>query len=438
MKRNSLWHRGLSCTSFWDMAWRIDEQVVRGEIDNRLRGRVTGRIWFAGRDRPVELDLEGNAWRDVAGHLLRFTNPRPEPGDLEKLARLQRGVAGDISASRRVKIPECSVEEIREYHQRGEAFPWHWSNSLYLEWFSERNGRVVIETADFEIEIDPEAAWEMTEEEEADQKIANAQALTGFMEMAGRMVAADDDDDSDDDDDDAPQSQAEAEADAEAARMDLLLDRVTARLEREGRDDKTDFDRIYLEERERLRRERGEPEEEKLTPEQEAERAVWIDEMNAAAEDAAADLEAEKWKGEDPFERHRHPLVERCSDLGVKLHRDVEAAGWLPENPQREHPLMEIVDGAMIAGAKLSGALHSHDEEWPPDALFAGDTLVRLKKARACLRDVIRGLDSADEENLATPEWRATTRREISEILGEVQELIRDVRDILADEDVES
>lgn len=414
------------------MAWRIDEQVIRGEIDNRTRGLVTGRVWFAGRTDPVELHLEGNAWRDVAGHALRFSNPRPEPGDLENFATLQRGVAGDITASRKVKIPECEIEEIREYRKRGEDFPWHWSNSLYLEWFSERNGRVVIETADFEIEIDPDAAWEMTEEDENAQRIANARALTDFMGMmVGTPVGEEEEED-----EDAPRSQAEAEADAEAARMDLLLDRVTARLQRDGLE-KTDFDRIYLEERERLRRERGEPEEEPLTPEQEAERDAWIEEMNAAAEEAVAELEAEKWKGEDPFERDRHPLVERCSDLAGKLHRDLEAAGWLPKEAQQEHPLVEIVDGAMIASAKLAGALSSHYEEWPPDALFAGDSLVRLKKARGYLRDAMRGLDSADEEHLATPTWRAETRREIAEILAEVQGLIAQVRETLAGEEGE-
>jgi len=50
-----------------DVAWRIDEFLVRGEIDNRVRGRVTGRLWFAGREDPVEIDLVGNGWRDVAG-----------------------------------------------------------------------------------------------------------------------------------------------------------------------------------------------------------------------------------------------------------------------------------------------------------------------------------------------------------------------------------
>ena len=48
------------------------EHCVRGEIDNRVRGRVTGRIWFAGRTEPVELNLTGNGWRDLAGRQLEW------------------------------------------------------------------------------------------------------------------------------------------------------------------------------------------------------------------------------------------------------------------------------------------------------------------------------------------------------------------------------
>ena len=48
------------------MAWRIDKAVVRGELDNRVRGRVTGRIWFVERAEPVVLELQGNCWRDLA------------------------------------------------------------------------------------------------------------------------------------------------------------------------------------------------------------------------------------------------------------------------------------------------------------------------------------------------------------------------------------
>ncbi len=419
------------------MAWRIDKQVIRGEIDNRTRGRVTGRIWLSGSDDPIVLDLEGDGWRDVAGHRLQFSNPSPTARDLAGLADRQEGSVGDITASRKVRVPDCPEEEFEALLAARKPFPTRWANALYLEWFSDRNGRVVIESADYELELDGEADWEMTPEEETAQRLANGRALTGFVERAGTALAARTEgaDDADAFDDDAPQSRAEAEAEDETARMNLLLDRVDARIEREGRDH-ADFDEIYWEERERLRKERGEPEEKPLTPEQEAEREAWIEEMNAAAEEAMAEAEAESWKGEDPFERDRHPLVDRCIDLSVRIHHEVEAAGWLPEGAHEEHPIAEIVSASMCAGPKLGGALSIRGEdEWPPDPLFAGDTLVRLKKGRAYLRDAIRGLDSADDEDLATPEWRAETRRQLAEILAEVHQLIAEVREVLAEED---
>jgi hypothetical protein len=410
------------------MAWRIDEHVVKGELDNRTCGRVTGRIWFVGRDEPVVLDLQGNPWRDLAGHVLRFTNPDPKPGELSGLATRQQGAAGDITASRKVKVPDCSMEELLECYSAKREFPWHWGNSLYLEWFSAANGRVVIESASYQLELDATAAWTMTEEDESAQRAAAAGAMADFMGRLGEAVEAMHAED--DPDDDEPSTMAEAEADEEDARMELLLDRVTARLEREGRDD-GNFERIYEEERARLMRERGETERE-LTPEEEAERMRWIDEMNAIAMDAMADLEAEKWKG-DGFEEKGHPLVERCTELAIGIHKDLDTHDWVPEGAQSEHPLIEIVSGVMSASAKLAGALAMADgeDEWPPDPLIAGNVLVRLKKARGYLRDALLGLDSAEEENLATPKWRAATRSEIAGILDETRRLIDEAREML-------
>lgn len=94
------------------MAHRIHEHIVRGEVDNRTRGRVTGTLWLEGRAEPVSLDLQGNPWRDLAGLRLRFSNPRPKPGPPEGLQSLQKGQAGDITASRKVKVPDCSSEWI--------------------------------------------------------------------------------------------------------------------------------------------------------------------------------------------------------------------------------------------------------------------------------------------------------------------------------------
>jgi hypothetical protein len=407
------------------MAWRIDEQVIRGEIDNRTPGKVLGRLWLAGRDEPIRLELEGNPWRDLAGHLLRFTNPAPKPGPPEGLAEEQIGVVGDITASRKVKVPDISMDELMECYRKKEPFPWHWGNSLYLEWFSQRNGRVVIETTDFTLELDDTAAWTMSEEDELEQRRANEAAMTGFMD---RMLLAAGGAEEEEDEDE-PQSKAEAEADAEAARMDTLLDRIQARMEREGHDD---FERIMIEERERMRRERGEPEP-VITPEQEAERAKWIEEMNAICEQAVSDAEAHKWKDEEP---ERHPLIDRTLDFAVRIHK--EAREWLPEDCSGEHPLIELMNGLTTASAKLGGALGVVDEDkWPPDALFAGNVLVRLKKARGYLHDALSGLDSADQENLATPGWRAFVRKETQEILGEVEILIAEVREVLADEEAD-
>ncbi len=239
----------------------------------------------------------------------------------------------------------------------------------------------------------------------------------------------------DDEDDDLPQSLEEAQADAEDARMQLLLDRVTARLER-GEFEFQDFDRIYREERTRLMRERGEKDP-LLTPEQREERRLWIEEMNAIAEEALVDLEAEKWKGPGREEEERQPLVEECSDLAVALHHEIHNAGWLAEDAHQEHPLWEILSGVSCASAKLAGALgmSSRHDEWPPDRMIAGNVIVRLKKARVYLQDALRGLDSAEEEALATPQWRHQTRLKVIDVLAQSEDLLREVREVLADGD---
>lgn len=172
------------------MAWRIDEAVIRGEIDNRARNRVVGKIWFIGRSDPVELELRGNCWRDLAGRRLEFSNPKPKAGVLSGFARRQEGVVGDITASRKVKVPEIPHEQIGEYYLAKKPFPWHWGNSLYLEWHSARNGRVVIESAGFELKVVAEAAWEMTGAEEEQQRRANGAALIAFMDRLGKAFAA--------------------------------------------------------------------------------------------------------------------------------------------------------------------------------------------------------------------------------------------------------
>jgi hypothetical protein len=172
------------------MAWRIDEAVLRGEIDNRVRGRVTGRIWFAGRADPVALDLAGDCWRDLAGRRLEFVNPAPQPGDLQGLAARQTGTVGDITASRKVKVPDFPLSQLKDYYKTGKKWTWHWANSLYLEWFSDRNGRVVIESASFQLTISPDIAWDMAPGEEEQQRGANAEGMDAYMQRLGESIIA--------------------------------------------------------------------------------------------------------------------------------------------------------------------------------------------------------------------------------------------------------
>ena len=254
------------------MALRFSSEILHGEIDNRQPGRTTGILHLLGSSEPVTLDLVGNPWRDLAGHRLIFKNPAPAREAAFLPAPHQTGRVGDITASRKVKILDCPLEELQALRKQNLPIPHHWENSLYLEWFSVANGRVVIEAKGFEISIDPEPAWTMTPEQEVAQREANESAMCDFLETLGNALAtglvelpATDDSDAE------PQSRHEAEAESEAARLNLLNDRINARLLA----DESAFDRydeIWREERKRIRIEFGEPEPPPLTPEEEGPR----------------------------------------------------------------------------------------------------------------------------------------------------------------------
>ena len=173
------------------MAWRIQDSVIRGEIDNRRKGCVRGKLWLDGLDEPVKLDLEGNACPDLAGCLLKFSNPQKRilhPG-LDTLHPLQHGTIGDLTASRKVRVFDIPMPEAYLMCKRGEKPPEHMANSLYLEWFSEANGRVVIESADYQVEISaPE--WQMTPQENEERARQAAAGMDDFMQKLTDAIAA--------------------------------------------------------------------------------------------------------------------------------------------------------------------------------------------------------------------------------------------------------
>jgi hypothetical protein len=170
------------------MALRIHQSVVRGEIDNRRRGRIEGWIALVGVEQSVTLELTGNCLRDLAGCVVRFENPQPMVTEEEANvpALLQRGVAGEITASRKVRVLDVPLEEATRLTRSGTQPPEHSANALYLEWFSEANGRVVIESSDFKIDVSP-AEWKLSPEEEEQQIASCHEALRAWLEQLDQI-----------------------------------------------------------------------------------------------------------------------------------------------------------------------------------------------------------------------------------------------------------
>jgi len=113
------------------MAFRIEDSVVRGEIDNRTKGIVTGKIWVVGRKEPVLLHLKGNAHPDLAGCLLKFENPEPGTAHqhLDSLHPDQSGTIGDLTASRKCRVFDIPDDEAYRMCKRGENHRSTWPMS---------------------------------------------------------------------------------------------------------------------------------------------------------------------------------------------------------------------------------------------------------------------------------------------------------------------
>jgi len=113
------------------MALRLNEMVVRGMIDNREKGKVSGELWLAGQGAPIGFELVGNCDRDLAGRLVEFTNRKPEPTSWLRMLTDQVGEAGTITAARKVRvIPEdIRLEDLTQEHLKH----LDWTSLLYLD-----------------------------------------------------------------------------------------------------------------------------------------------------------------------------------------------------------------------------------------------------------------------------------------------------------------
>ena len=165
------------------MALRLEpNSIAHGSVCNREKGLTLVTLELAD-GRTVTAELQGNPYRDIAGRTLSFRHPTPDPKAhlSEALALKHHGQAGDITASRKVKVPTIPLTEIYKNPKYKDGnFPHVWKNSLYLEWYSRENGRVVLETEEFDLTVsDP--VWTMSPAEESEAREQASQALVGFL-----------------------------------------------------------------------------------------------------------------------------------------------------------------------------------------------------------------------------------------------------------------
>jgi hypothetical protein len=410
------------------MAWRIDTHLVRGEIDNRIRGKISGRFWFLGRSEPVELELKGNASRDLAGRRLFIVNPRPEPGLDDGFASEQTGVVGEFTASRKRKVLDIPLDQLGEYYAAKRPVPWHWGNCVYFEWFSASNGHVIIESAEYQLTVSTESTWEMTAEEESQQSKTNAEAMNRFFEELGFLSSEDvqvetgssaepfdleaelEDDASENWKREEPLS--EEEADALMADSDQLADRLLARLDEAA--DQEELEKILEEELERRRKERRDDEEEK----------PWTSDIEAAAREIAKDPDFQEQM------QRRHPLSERARELAIQLMEYGETGTWAPAGAGPEHPAADLINQVMKGGGKLAGALDAR--EWPPTVDECALCIAWLKRAKSHFEDALVAGDFCREQKLVPVDELLPALTELQGLVREISALIEDLRERLA------
>jgi len=396
------------------MAFRIHDSVVRGEIDNRVKGIVRGNIWVEGRAEPVILELQGNAWPDLAGCLLGFTNPQerfPHP-HLDSLHPIQRGSIGDLTASRKVRVFDVPLEKALEMVRRKEKPPEHMANSLYLEWFSEANGRVVIESADYELTISaPE--WRMTPEEDAERTKQAAAGMDGFMQKLSEAIEQQE------------RGQKHPEEEWNEHDYEKFLKECDARTDKylELLDKYGDSDEAEA----RIAEEMGWLGED---PTEEGQERMSIEEINAICEAAANEPPPEP----DPHREGidwvrtedgdlRHPLQHRCFESAVRFWNQ---AGELGLDTSADNDLGQFIFEFQTAGAKLAGALNSIARgEYFPEPAF---TVARLKRALNHLHKSQAGLEAVAPKDLLPATMVAEARKELFEIRDGMLRLMDEFR----------
>lgn len=397
------------------MAFRIHESVVRGEIDNRVKGIVRGKVWITGRTDPVILKLEGNAWPDLAGCLLTFTNPLPPKPHhhLNSLNPVQTGQIGDITASRKVRVFDDTTEEASMTSRRGEPPLEHMANCLYIEWFSQQNGRVVIESTNYQLNLSP-PEWRLTPEENEQRAKQASEGMHRFMQTLTEAIEKHQRGQKDPEEewDEHDYEKFMKESDARTDKYMELLDKF-------GDSEEAD---------ELIAREMGWTEE--LSAEEAKEDRQHIEESNRACEEALNDPDPDPDPCREGIDWIRnehghlmHPLQHRCSEYAMKYWKLAEESGL---DQSEDKDLHQFIFEFQTTGVKLSGALGGIAAgRGYTDAAF---TVAYLKRALDHLHKSQGGLEAIAPRKVLPDNSVAEARKELFEIREAILKLMDEFR----------
>ena len=188
------------------MAWRPEHLLKSGELDNTRFGWTIGWLELDGIAERLQLKLAGNCHPDLAGWRFRIHRIEPEPlkdydgeepPDYSMFSRDQSGHVGDITADQIIKHFDIPTDELIQRLDAGERPPFTLRKCLYLEWFSNHNGRVVIQSTRLEVERLGKRAFELSEDEWREQARQNAGEMNHFMNQLGdalNSLSSDEDD----------------------------------------------------------------------------------------------------------------------------------------------------------------------------------------------------------------------------------------------------
>jgi len=397
------------------LGWRLADSIVRGEIDSRDRRHTTGRIWLVDRKFPIEISLRGNPMRDIAGCLLTFENPNPMPEDNEGLSPIQMGVPGIITASRKVRILDV--------HANGSLPPdaplaanRKVGNAIWIEWFSNANGRVVIHATDFRVTIS-DFAWRMTPAEEQAQIARSEKAYNQWREIVASENGETDEFEEFEEDwymDEFEWERQFQESDAVSKRYMLLMETFLDHPDREKQiahemgwnwNEDGDFD----------------------------DDSEWEDEDTFDIEDALEMAESlapiPETEGIDwiqtPDGTIRHPLTQRSADVIRNVWRFCK--DQTESGTEQSPDLQAMLFHAQTLNAKLAGALDSLAYDQDTDGGFI---VACLKRALKSFDLTIKALGSIAQRNLLPAPQLSSCKDELFGIRQEILRLMQHYRQI--------